>query len=231
MLVADENYRNRLHLRVLLAQYGFNLIEAASGEEALGIFNTVECGVILLDVRLPRLGGVEICRILRRTSAFIPIIMLTALVSEDLMVKAFEEGADDYITRPFSPRELVARISAAVRRNMDSHRESAVMSIGDITIDPAYHSVLRRGKPIHLTPKQFDLLRYLMANAGRPIPHESLLHTVWGPGFAKKYEYLRTVVRALRVKIEDDPSNPRYLVTDSRFGYRFTEPSLFDKTA
>ena len=231
VLVVDDNYTNRLHLRALLAHYDFDLIEATSGEEALGIFSTAKCDAVLLDMKLPRLGGIEICRILRRNSPFIPIIMLTALVSEDLIVEAFEEGADDYITRPFSPRELIARISAAIRRNMDSHRESAEMSIGDITIDPAYHLVLKRGKPIHLTPKQFDLLRYLMTHAGRPVPHESLLHTVWGPGFAKKYEYLRTVVRALRIKIEDDPSNPRYLVTDSRFGYRFTEPSLFEKTA
>ena len=231
VLVVDDNYTNRLLLRALLSHYGFGVTEATSGEEALGIFSTAECDVVLLDIRLPRLGGIEICRILRRCSPGIPIIMLTALVSEDLMVKAFEEGADDYITRPFSPRELVARISAAIRRNLSSHRESAEMSVGDITIDPARHLVLKRGTAIHLTPKQFDLLRYLMAHAGKPVPHESLLHNIWGPDFGKKHEYLRTFVRALRVKIEDDPANPRYLVTDSQFGYRFTEPSLFEKTA
>jgi two-component system KDP operon response regulator KdpE len=150
--------------------------------------------------------------------------MLTVRDSEEDKVAALDAGADDYITKPFHVRELAARIRAAVRRSCASTTDpDAIIRIGNIELDPARRLVRKAGGPVHLTPKEFDLLRYLMAHAGLPMMHARLLHAVWGPEYGGELEYLRTFVRQLRKKIEDDPAEPAYLLTDSHIGYRFAE--------
>jgi two-component system KDP operon response regulator KdpE len=139
-------------------------------------------------------------------------------------VVALDAGADDYITKPFQMRELGARLRSAVRRRsvQDSER-GAPLRQGELELDPVRYRVVKRGQPIHLTPKEFEMLHYLMVHAGEPIPHARLLKSVWGPDYGDQIEYLRTFVRQLRKKIEDDPSNPRYLLTDAYVGYRFSD--------
>jgi len=149
--------------------------------------------------------------------------MLTVQGSEDRKVEALEAGADDYITKPFQLRELIARLRTAVRRNKAFDAQEAVIVVGEVLLDPARHVVQKKGRTLHLTPKQFELLHFLMANAGRPVPHAKLLRTVWGPEYGEELEYLRTFVRQLRIKIEDDPANPKYLMTEAHIGYRFSE--------
>jgi two-component system, OmpR family, KDP operon response regulator KdpE len=143
--------------------------------------------------------------------------------SEDHKVAAFDAGADDYITKPFQLRELTARIRASLRRTRLPDESDSQIALGDIVLSRSRHEVTKRGRKIHLTPKQFELLQYLMQHAGGAIPHSKLLRSVWGPEYGNELEYLRTFVRQLRLKIEDDPGNPKYLLTDSHFGYRFDE--------
>jgi len=148
---------------------------------------------------------------------------LTVQGGEERKVEALDAGADDYITKPFQLRELTARLRAAVRRSKTLDDEEAAIQIGDVLLDPGRHLVEKKSRPVHLTPKQFELLHYLMMHAGRPIPHAKLLRSVWGPEYGNELEYLRTFIRQIRMKIEDDPANPQYLITDSHIGYRFNE--------
>ena len=161
-----------------------------------------------------------------KISAFpaMPILMLTVHGSEDHKVAAFDAGADDYITKPFQLRELTARIRASLRRSRTIEERDTVITVGEIVLDPSRHEVTKKGRKVHLTPKQFELLQYLMQHAGGAIPHGKLLRSVWGVEYGNELEYLRTFIRQLRLKIEDDPGNPKYLLTDSHFGYRFEEP-------
>jgi two-component system KDP operon response regulator KdpE len=149
--------------------------------------------------------------------------MLTVQGGEERKVEALNAGADDYITKPFQLRELTARLRAAVRRNKAADDGEVSIHIGDILLDPARHLIEKRGRAVHLTPKQFEMLHYLMVHAGRPIPHAKLLRSVWGPEYGNELEYLRTYIRQIRIKIEDDPADPKYLLTDSHIGYRFSE--------
>jgi two-component system KDP operon response regulator KdpE len=143
--------------------------------------------------------------------------------SEDRKVEALDAGADDYITKPFQLRELIARLRAAVRRNNIGEGGDKTIVVGDVWLDPERHLVQKKGRAVHLTPKQFELLHFLMANAGRPVPHTKLLRSVWGPEYGNELEYLRTFIRQIRIKIEDDPADPKYLMTESHIGYRFSE--------
>jgi two-component system KDP operon response regulator KdpE len=176
---------------------------------------------------MPGMGGVETCRCIRRALARLPILMLTVMDSEDDKVLALDAGADDYITKPFQIRELTARLRSAVRRRnaQDTNRDAPIRS-GELELDPVKYRVMKRGRPIHLTPKEFEMLHYLMMHAGELIPHARLLKSVWGPEYGNELEYLRTYVRQLRKKIEDDPRNPQYLLTDAYVGYRFNGESL-----
>ena len=187
------------------------------------LVRTAHFDIVLLDINMPGLGGIEVCRLMRKNAPSLPIVMLTVQGSEDRKVEALDAGADDYITKPFQLRELIARIRAAVRRNRIAEEENTQIMIGDVRLDISRHLVQKKGRNVHLTPKQFDLLHYLMANAGRPVPHAKLLRTVWGPEYGNELEYLRTFVRQVRMKIEDDPANPTYLLTESHLGYRFSE--------
>lgn len=223
VLIVDDERSIRVSLRTILSNIGFEIVEAARGEEALSLVRTAQFDAVLLDINMPGLDGVEVCRLMRKESSRLQIVMLTVQGSEDRKVEALDSGADDYITKPFQLRELIARLKAAVRRNKVAESEEAVILIGDVKLDPARHLVQKAGRSVHLTPKQFELLHYLMVNAGRPVPHAKLLRTVWGPEYGDELEYLRTFVRQLRTKIEDDPGNPRYLLTEAHIGYRFSE--------
>ena len=224
ILVVDDDTSARRALRVTLSGLGFTVVEAARGEEALSLVRVTWFDAVLLDVDMPGMGGVETCRNIRRTIARLPILMLSVMDSEDDKVLALDAGADDYITKPFQLRELTARLRAAVRRRnaQDSNRSTPIRH-GQLELDPVKYRVRKSGRPIHLTPKEFEMLHYLMMHAGEPIPHARLLKSVWGPEYGNELEYLRTFVRQLRKKIEDDPRNPQYLLTDAYVGYRFNE--------
>ena len=223
VLIVDDERSIRLSLRTILSSIGFTIIEAARGEEALALVRTAQFDAVLLDINMPGMGGVEVCRVMRKNSPILPIVMLTVQGNEDRKVDAFEAGADDYITKPFHLGELTARLRAAVRRGRSSDTEVTEIVIGDVHLDPDRHLVQKSGRQVHLTPKQFELLHYLMANAGRPVPHAKLLRSVWGPEYGNELEYLRTFIRQIRMKIEDDPGDPKYLLTESHIGYRFSE--------
>ena len=223
VLIVDDERAIRLSLKTILSGLEFVIVEAARGEEALSLVRTAQFDVVLLDINMPGMGGIEVCRSLRRISPRLPIIMLTVQGSEERKVEALDAGADDYITKPFQLRELIARLRAAVRRNRTVEDDGAVITVGDVSLDSSRHLVQKKGRAVHLTPKQFELLHFLMANAGRPVPHAKLLRSVWGPEYGNELEYLRTFVRQVRMKIEDDPANPKYLLTESHIGYRFSE--------
>jgi two-component system KDP operon response regulator KdpE len=224
VLIVDDERSIRFSLRTILSDLGFAVVEAARGEEALSLVRTEHFDVVLLDINMPGMGGVEVCRLMRQISPRLPIVMLTVQSSEERKVDALDSGADDYITKPFQLRELIARVRAAVRRNRLAGDDDLVITVGDVCLDSTRHLVLKKGRTVHMTPKQFELLRFLMANAGKPIPHAKLLRSVWGPEYGNELEYLRTYVRQVRMKIEDDPGNPKYLLTDSHIGYRFSAP-------
>lgn len=194
--------------------------------EALSLVRVTRFDAVLLDVDMPGMGGLEACRTIRHAVARLPILMLTVMDSEDDKVLALDAGADDYITKPFQLRELTARLRSAVRRRNapDVNRDHPIR-IGQIDLDPVKYRVQKGGHSIHLTPKEFEMLHYLMLHAGEPIPHARLLKSVWGPEYGNELEYLRTFIRQLRKKIEDDPRHPQYLLTDAYIGYRFTERS------
>jgi two-component system KDP operon response regulator KdpE len=212
ILIVDDEAAIRRGLRTTLNGLGFESFEAARGEEALSLVRTSRFDAILLDLKMPGIGGVETCRRIRQLSPRLPILVISVNDSEDGKVEALDAGADDYITKPFSVKELMARLRASIRRShMPEERQDAVIAIGDIELDPTRRVVLKSGQPIHLTPKQFDLLRFLMC------------HSVWGNEYQGELEYLRTFMSQIRKKIEDDPANPKYLLTEAYVGYRFCE--------
>jgi two-component system KDP operon response regulator KdpE len=224
ILIVDDEISIRRALQSTLRGMGFDADDASTGESALERVREASYDVVLLDINMPGIGGIRACRELRRLLPHLGILMLTVRESEEDKVAALDAGADDYITKPFAIRELTARIRAAVRRSSASHADpDASIHIGDIELDPARRLVRRAGEPVHLTPKEFDLLHYLMAHAGLPIMHARLLQAVWGPEYGGELEYLRTFVRQLRKKLEADPADPSYLLTDSHIGYRFAE--------
>jgi two-component system, OmpR family, KDP operon response regulator KdpE len=227
VLVVDDDSSARRVLRLTLSGMGFAIVEAARGEEALSLVRANRFDAVLLDIDMPGMGGIETCRCLRRASARLPILMLTVHDGEEDKVRALDAGADDYITKPFRLRELTARLRSAVRRRnaSDDDRDAAIRH-GVLELDPVRYRVLKAGSKIHLTPKEFEVLHYLMRHPGEPVPHARLLKAVWGPDYGNELEYLRTFVRQLRKKIEDDPQNPRYLLTDAHIGYRFNEQCL-----
>ena len=223
VLIVDDERSIRHSLRTILTSMGFTIVEAARGEEALALVRTAHFDAVLLDINMPGMGGVDVCRTMRRNLPRLPILMLTVQGNEDSKVEALDAGADDYITKPFQLRELTARLRVATRRNVPGNDEAAAIVIGDVLLDPSRHVVEKAGRGVHLTPKQFDLLHYLMLNAGRPVSHAELLRMVWGPEYGNELEYLRTYIRQLRKKIENDPANPLYLTTESHIGYRFSD--------
>jgi len=224
ILIVDDEMSIRRALHTTLNNLGFRTVEAARAEEALSLLRTNTFDAVLLDINMPGMSGIEACKTMRGLFPRIPILMLTVRDSEDDKVEALDAGADDYITKPFQLRELTARMRAAMRwSKMTDTQEAAVLRISEIELDPARHTVKKAGKLIHLTPKEFELTHHLMTHAGRPIQHSRLLNTVWGEGYGNELEYLRTFMRQLRKKLEDDPANPKYLLTEAHVGYRFAE--------
>jgi len=224
VLIVDDEASIRRAVHNTLQGMGFQVDEASSGEAALRLALEAQYDVVLLDINMPGMGGLKACREMRRSLPRLAILMLTVRDSEEDKVAALDAGADDYITKPFNVRELAARIRAAVRRSSVGQVDpEAEIHIGNIELDPARRLVRKSGEPIHLTPKEFDLLHYLMAHAGLPIMHVRLLRAIWGPEYGGELEYLRTFVRQLRKKLEDDPAEPAYLLTDSHVGYRFAD--------
>jgi two-component system, OmpR family, KDP operon response regulator KdpE len=224
ILIVDDESSIRRALRNALQSMGFEVAEAATGEDALHLVERTRYDVVLLDINMPGMGGIDACREIRRRSARLGILMLTVRDSDEDKVQALDAGADDYVTKPFHIRELAARIRGAVRRSqIPSIDMAAVIRIGEIELDPVRRLVRKSGELIHLSPKEFDLLHYLMSRAGLPMMHTRLLRAIWGPEYGGELEYLRTYVRLLRKKLEDDPANPEYILTDSHLGYRFAE--------
>jgi two-component system, OmpR family, KDP operon response regulator KdpE len=224
ILIADDDPDLRLVLRRTLEALGFRVGESSSGEQAVREVEGRRFDAVLMDVNMPGAGGVEACRELRRMAPCQQILMLTVRDSEAAKVEALDAGADDYITKPFSIPELMARLRSAVRRsNTPSRDAGASISVGEIELDPSRRTVRKAGELLRLTPKEFDLLHYLMSRRGLPVPHSKLLQVVWGSGYGQELEYLRTFVHQLRRKLEDDPTSPEYLLTEHHFGYRFRE--------
>jgi two-component system, OmpR family, KDP operon response regulator KdpE len=230
ILVVDDESAIRRALRPPLAELGFQMAEAARGEEALQLLRTTTFDAVLLDVNMPGIGGVETLRRIRAFAPRLPILMLTVRDKEEEKVEALDLGADDYVTKPFSTRELIARVRAAIRRVKSPVRaEDAPIEIGEIRLEPVKRNVTKRGHAVHLTRKEFDILHCLMSRAGRVVTYARLLSAVWGVDCREEVEYLRTFVRQLRKKIEDDPSNPLYLLTDVYVGYRFADAPMFQE--
>ncbi len=226
VLIVDDEPSIRRALRTTFGTLGFDIGEAVTGEQALPLLRASHFDVVLLDINMPGMGGIEACREIRRLFPRLAILMLTVRDNEDDKVEALEAGADDYITKPFPIRELVARVRAAVRRShAPAENGNSVLTIGEITLDPLRRLVQKNGEAVHLTPKEFELLHHLMKHAGLPMMHARLLGAVWGPEYGNELEYLRTFIRQLRKKLEDDAAHPKYLLTDSHIGYRFRDCS------
>ena len=231
ILVIDDELQIRRFLRVALEANGYSIIEASNGKEGIYKTTTEHPDCIILDLGLPDMEGMKVLQTIREWSA-IPIIILSVRDEEKEKVAALESGADDYVTKPFSTRELIARIRTAVRRVRAPIRaEDAPIEIGEIRLEPVKRTVIKRGQTVHLTRKEFDILHCLMSRAGRVVTYARLLTAVWGADCREEVEYLRTFVRQLRKKIEDDPSNPRYLLTDVYVGYRFADAQMFQEEA
>jgi two-component system, OmpR family, KDP operon response regulator KdpE len=222
LLIVDDETAIRWALRKTLQHMNFEIAEAETGEQAIALVRTVRFDAVLLDIGMPGMNGIETCKKIRSLMPLLGIVMLTVKNTEEDKIQALDAGADDYITKPFHLGELAARLRALVRRAHASQTDDAApIRIGEIELDPARRLVKRAGTPIHLTPKEFELLNFLMAHAGLPLTHARILAAVWGPEYGSEVDYLRTFVRQLRKKLGDDASAPKYLVTDSQIGYRF----------
>ena len=219
VLVCDDEPQILRALRVVLREAGFEAVAAATAEEALDLAAVRPPDAAIIDLVLPDGDGVEVCRSLRGWSEM-PIIVLSAVGEEEEKVRALEAGADDYVTKPFGPRELVARLQAALRRVRADDSEPSI-AVGDLEIDLAGRTVRRDGEEVHLTPTEFELLRVLVRNRGRLMTHGALLIEVWGPGYADDTPVLRTHVANLRAKIDSRADEASLIRTDAGIGYRF----------
>ncbi len=221
VLVCDDEPQILRALRVILREAGFEVLPAATRREALDTAAVTPPDAAIVDLVLPDGDGVDLCRSLREWSE-LPIVVLSAVGDEAEKVRALNAGADDYVTKPFGPSELIARLNAALRRATPRDDAEPVLVADGLQLDLVAHQASRDGEPIHLTPIEFDLLRTLMRNRGRLMTHRSLLTEVWGPAYAGDTQTLRVHVANLRRKIESDRGAPSYITTDPGVGYRFT---------
>ncbi|MGA9473415.1 MAG: response regulator transcription factor [Terriglobales bacterium] len=219
LVVDDESQITRV-LRTSLSSHGYDIRAANDGETALEIMKDWKPDLVITDLAMPNMDGLELCRRLRAKTQ-VPIIVLSVRGEERTKVKALDAGADDYVTKPFGMEELLARVRANLRRERVDESESALIVLGDFRIDPGARRVLVKDRAVHLTPKEFDLLLYLARHAGKVITHRALLGAVWGGESTEQVEYLRVFVGQLRKKLEPSPDSPRYIVTDPWVGYRF----------
>ena len=222
ILVVDDEPQIRRVMRTTLTAEGYAVIEARDGAEALEKLRSERPDLVLLDMNMPVLDGLQACREIRSGSE-VPIIMLTVRSAEKDKVRALDAGADDYVVKPFSIQELLARVRALLRRVADQKHPAALVS-KDLNFDFDKRAILVRGAPVHLTPKEFAVLKELVAADGRPITHRRLLQSVWGPDCGEQTESLRVVINQLRKKIELNPAKPAYIHTEPWVGYRFNTP-------
>ncbi len=224
ILVVDDEPQIRRVVRTSLVAAGFQAAEARTGEEALETLRARRFDLILLDSNMPGMGGLAACREMRKISEA-AIVMLTVRDDERHKIAALDAGADDYVTKPFSTPELMARIRAALRRvPLAPETQDQKLTLETVEIDLIARRIHTSKGDIRLTPKEFDLLHYLISNPNVPIPHGRLLQAVWGPDYGNEVEYLRVFINQLRKKIEPDPAHPKYLLTEPWVGYRFQLP-------
>jgi two-component system KDP operon response regulator KdpE len=219
ILVVDDEPQIRRVMRSTLSTHGYLITEAKTGEEGVESARKERPDLVLLDINMPGMGGLEACKEIRRLSDA-PIIMLTVRNAERDKVMALDAGADDYVVKPFGIEELLARIRSALRRYAPGDAVAPFVS-KDVNIDFESRQVTVRGRDVHLTPKEFDVLKHLVANQGKPLTHRRLLQSVWGPDYGEETENLRVVINQLRKKIEADPARPKYILTEPWIGYRF----------
>lgn len=227
VLIVDDEPALRRTLSTSLCNSGYVIEEARNGEEAIRSVRERPADLVLLDINMPGVGGIEACRRIRSSSPGVGILMITVRDREEDTVEALEAGADDYITKPFRIRELMARLTAVLRRSrLEGTPGAPILKVGKLELDLDHRTLLKAGIEVHLSPIEFDLLQYLMQHRDVPLEHSKLLRAVWGPEYGHELEYLRTYIRLLRKKIEDDPTQPEYIVTEPWLGYRFRDPAV-----
>jgi len=222
VLVAEDERPLRDFVRRNLEVRGYNVLAAGNGLEAMAFFNTEPVDLIIVDLMMPHMDGLEVIRRIRQTSQA-PVVVLSALDEEADKIRALNLGADDYLTKPFGVGELLARIQAVMRRSRwgGLPAGSGQLAYGELVVDLERHKASYKGQNLELTPTEYDLLLYLMHNAGKVLTHRAILQQVWGPEYGQETEYLRVYIGRLRGKIEDDPAAPRYIVTERGVGYCF----------
>jgi two-component system KDP operon response regulator KdpE len=223
IMVVDDDPQIRRVLRTALVAQGHEVVVARNGEEALEKLRDEKLDLVILDMNMPGMNGLETCRMIRSTSD-IAIIMLTVRDSEADKVAALDAGADDYVTKPFGSPELLARIRAAFRRSPLLSTDAQVIRLDDLEINFSLRRIVTQDREVRLTPKEFDLLQYMVVHPNVPLTHTKLLQSVWGPDYGDEVEYLRVFINQLRKKIEKNPSAPKYLLTEPWVGYRFHFP-------
>jgi two-component system, OmpR family, KDP operon response regulator KdpE len=225
ILVVDDDPAFRQGLRASLKSSGYDVHVARNAEQALEYVRQRPVDVVLLDINMPGIGGVEACRRIRAAAPQAGILMLTVRDTEDDKVLALEAGADDYVTKPFRFRELIARLHAVLRRTgVEGRAQAPVLRAGKLELDLEHRTLRKAGKEIRLFPKEFELLALLMQHHNVPVTHAKILRTIWGPEYGEP-GHLRSYVKTLRKKIEDDPAHPEYILTEPWIGYRFRNPS------
>ena len=220
ILVVDDEPQIRRIMRNELTSAGYEVEDAKTGEEALDKVRAFRPDLVLLDINMPGIGGLAVCRSIRADTN-IAIIMLTVRNTEAAKIEALDAGADDFVTKPFSMPELLARVRAALRRVPVAQASTAKIRVGSLTIDFDARTVVQGAATSHLTPKELDLLRYLTEHANQAVSHRELLQAVWGPDYGDQVDYLRVFIKTLRKKIEPRPDQPQYITTEPWVGYRF----------
>jgi len=220
ILIVDDEQQITLVLRSGLTKHGYDVRVANEGEAALELFHAWTPDLVVTDLSMPNMNGLKLCQELRAEST-VPIIVLSVKNDEVTKVEALDNGADDYVTKPFGMSELLARVRAALRRSPEASQDAQTIHDGDFTVDFATRNVLVNGRGIRLSPKEFDLLVFFIRNSGKVLTHRTLLGKIWGGDYTDQAEYLRVFVRHLRKKIEPDPAKPRYILTEPWVGYRF----------
>jgi two-component system KDP operon response regulator KdpE len=221
ILVVDDEQQITLVLRSGLTKHGYDVRVAAEGEAALELFHLWTPNLVVTDLSMPNVGGLELCRRLRVISD-VPIIVLSVKGEEAIKIEALDAGADDYVTKPFGMGELLARVRATLRRSPAKDSEAlTVIEEGDFRVDLESRNVNVRGQDLHLSPKEFDLLAHFIRHPGKVLTHRALLSAIWGGNYVEQTEYLRVFIRHLRKKIEPNPAKPRHILTEPWIGYRF----------
>ncbi len=226
ILLIDDEPQIRRVLRASLGSKGARVMDVGSGEEAIEVLRRETVDVVLLDLNMPGMGGLAACRAIR-AGWDVPIIVVSVRESDKDKVEALDAGADDYVTKPFSFDELMARMRAALRRSgFATDNAPLTISVPGLEVDFSSRKVVAGGSPVRLTPTEFDILRYLVSQANKPVPHKRLLQAIWGPEYGDQIEYLRVFINQLRKKIEPAGGKPVFIATEPRIGYRFILPEL-----